>query len=161
MLVPPDNIRRVYDRVLPASQALALEVLFGLRAGVQEIDNLLSAWLADEGLTPGRFQVLVVLWAATGPVAQREIVAALRVTRATVSGLVETLRRDGYLETAVNADDARQVFVSLTASGSAKIDRIARENSDRLRGALTGLSDADLRTLVTMLQQASASLKSA
>lgn len=157
MLSPPEDVRRLYDQVLPSSQALALDVLFSLRAGVQAVDNLLSAWLAADALTPGRFQVLVVLWAAPGPVPQRAIVAALRVTRATVSGLVEALRIEGLVDATPGLSDARQVLVSLTNAGRARIDRIARENAERLRDAFGGLSDPELRTLVHLLRRASAS----
>jgi DNA-binding MarR family transcriptional regulator len=45
--------------------------------------------------TPARFQILMLLWAARGrDVPHKEIVAALGVTRATVSGLMAALERD-------------------------------------------------------------------
>ena len=159
VLLPPAELRRAHRRLLPPGQALALDVLFGLRAGVQEMDNLLSLWLSQEGLTPGRFQVLAVLWAAEEPVPQREVVNLLRVTRATVSGLVETLCREGHVNAVPDTEDARQVLVSLTVAGRVTVERIVRETAERLRHAFTALSDAELHTLVDLLQRTSLSIR--
>ena len=159
VLLPPAALRRAHRRLLPSEQALALDVLFGLRAGVQEMDNLLSLWLSQEDLTPGRFQVLTVLWAADVPVPQREVVSVLRVSRATISGLVETLCKEGHVKAVPDTEDARQVLISLTVAGRATVDRIVRENAERLRNAFHALSDAELHTLVNLLQRTSLSIR--
>ena len=159
VLLPPGELRRAHRRLLPPGQALALDVLFGLRAGVQEMDNLLSVWLSREGLTPGRFQVLTVLWATEMPMPQREVVNLLRVSRATVSGLIETLCREGHVIAVPDTEDARQVLVSLTVAGRATVDRIVRENAERLRNAFIALSDTELHALVNLLQRTSQSIK--
>ena len=52
-MVPPDHIRRRYHDFLPPGHALALEVLFALRAGVQGVDNALARWLGHDAMTPG------------------------------------------------------------------------------------------------------------
>src|ERR1700753_3080494 len=90
-LVPPHHIRRRYAEILPADQLSALELLFALRSSVQNIDNALSRWLGSDALTPGRLQVLAVLWSSDAPLPQKDIVAALRVSRATVSALLDGL----------------------------------------------------------------------
>jgi len=151
VLVPPDDVRWRYAAALPRGQQLALEVLFALRAGVQGVDNALSRWLGSDALTPGRWQVLVVLWSADRPLPQREIVDALKVTRATVSGLVETLLREGHLTTTLDPEDKRQVLVSLTPGGRNTTARLVRENAVRLRHTFRGLNDDELQQLGRLL----------
>jgi DNA-binding MarR family transcriptional regulator len=149
-LVPPDFVRRRYDAVLPPGEALALEALFALRSGMQALDTIVARWLGDDALTPGRWQVLAVLWSRDAPVPQREIVGALKVSRANVSMLVDALRAEGHVEATPDPADGRQVLVSLTSRGRAVTDRLVRETAGKLRGSLA-LDDDELRALADLM----------
>jgi DNA-binding MarR family transcriptional regulator len=149
-LVPPDFVRDRYRDVLPPGDALALEALFALRSGVQALDNVVARWLGDDALTPGRWQVLAVLWSRDEPVPQREIVVALKVSRANVSMLVDSLQREGHVEAAPDPADGRQVLVSLTPAGRAITDRLMRETAGKLRRSLA-LDDDALRALTDLM----------
>ena len=152
-LVPPDKVRQHLARTLPKPSDLAFEVMFAVRADVQALDNILTRWLEDDGLTPGRMQVLVVLWAHDGPIPQRDIVRLLKVTRPTISGLIDALRAEGHVTTAQDAADKRQVLVKLTPSGRSMIARLAQQTGTRLRAAFGALSDAELGTLTDLLRR--------
>ncbi|WP_267427102.1 MarR family transcriptional regulator [Methylobacterium sp. GC_Met_2] len=149
-LVPPDFVRERYAKVLPPGEVLALEALFVLRAGVQAIDNVVSRWLGDDALTPGRWQVLAVLWSRDRPVPQREIVEALKVSRANVSMLVEALQKEGQITASPDPADGRQVLVSLTPAGHEVTERLVRETAGKLRSSLA-LSDDELRLLADLM----------
>ncbi len=150
-MVPPDRVRRRFAAVLPPGDLLAIEVLFALRSGVQGIDNALSRWLGSDALTPGRWQVLVVLWSAEGPLPQREIADALKVSRPTVSGLVEALSAEGHVTLTADAEDKRQVLVALTQSGRRMTARLVKDNAARLRRTFGGLDDGELRQLADLM----------
>jgi DNA-binding MarR family transcriptional regulator len=156
--VPPTEVRRRYAEVLTPAQILALDVLFEVRASVQGVDTVLARWLGPDALTPGRFQVLVVLWAADRPVPQRDIVKALDVSRATVSALIEILAADGHIKVKPDPNDKRQVLVELTTTGGATTLRLVRSNTNRLRKTLGTFSDSELRTLADLLLRMNASL---
>ena len=149
--MPPSDVRLYYDSVLHPGPSLAVKVLFALRACVQALDNRLVTWMGSDALTPGRLQVLMVLLASSLPTPQREIVAALKVSRATVSDLVEALRAEGHVTVAVGAEDRRQVLVALTPTGRATTKRLAHDNADRLRDEFAELSDGELGTLADLL----------
>ena len=150
-MLPPENVRRRYAAALPADQLLALETLFVLRAAAQGVDNVLSRRLGSDALTPGRWQVLVVLWAADGPLAQRDIVKALKVSRPTISDLVEVLVREGHVSVSSDQEDKRQVLVALTKPGRQMTSRLIEENAARLRQMFGALTDTELRQLVDLL----------
>ena len=152
-MLPPENVRRRYAAALPSDQMLALETLFALRAAAQGVDNELSRRLGIDALTPGRWQVLVVLWAADGPLPQRDIVNALKVSRPTISDLVEVLVREGHVSVASGQDDKRQVLVALTKFGRQMTSRLVEENAARLRQTFGALSDTDLKQLVDLLSR--------
>ncbi|MCQ8239705.1 MarR family winged helix-turn-helix transcriptional regulator [Rhizosaccharibacter radicis] len=148
-LVPPGHVRRSYAERLPPGDALALETLFSLRATAQAIDNVVSRWLGEDALTPGRWQVLAVLWSRDRPVPQREIVDALKVSRANVSMLIDALRGEGHVSAIADPGDGRQVLVALTEEGRTITDRLVRDTARRLRATLA-LDDEELRRLVAL-----------
>ena len=149
--MPPNEVRRYYESVLGPGPSQAVKVLFALRACVQTLDNRLLVWLGSDALTPGRLQVLMVLLSRDIPMPQREIVSALRVSRATVSDLVEALRADGHVSIAPGKEDRREVLVALTPTGRVTTARLAHDHADRLRTEFSGLSDRELRTLAELL----------
>ncbi len=151
-LVPPAFVRQYYAEILPVSEVLALEVLFALRSGAQAIDKLVSRWLGDDALTPGRWQVLMVLWSSDHPVPQRAIVSALRVSRANVSALLETLQREGHVMARPDPDDGRKMLMCLTEAGRATTERLMRDTAGKLRRNLA-LDDGELRLLARLLSQ--------
>ncbi len=128
-----------------------MEVLFALRTGVQTLDSRLLGWLGGDALTPGRLQVLMVLLANGRPVPQRKIVQALKVSRPTVSDLVDVLRRDGHVTTEQGAKDRRQILVALTPEGRRMTTRLALDNAAHLRAEFAGLSDDELQVLAGLL----------
>jgi DNA-binding MarR family transcriptional regulator len=118
------------------------------------MDNAVSEWMADTAATPARFQILMLLAAQRGrSVPHKEIVAALGVTRATVSGLMAALERDGLVTSAVASDDRRNLLASLTPKGEVIVDKAIETNRARLRTAFTALSSDELRMLTTLLER--------
>jgi len=152
-LVPPDDVRRRYAEVLPQTQVLALETLFRLRSRAQSVDTVLSQWLGSDAVTPGRLQVLAVLWSRQQPLPQREIVKTLKVSRATVSELVETLTREGHVFVKPSDIDHRLIMVELTKTGARFTERLIRENAKRLRKVFCALQDAELKQLIALLDR--------
>ena len=131
---------------------MALEALFTLRSSVQSVENTVARWLGCDAISPGRFQLLALLWSRETAIPQRDLVNALRVSRATVSDLVDGLTREGMISTEPSASDRRQVLCSLTATGRAATERLIRDNAARLREAFSKLSDPDLVRLIELLE---------
>src|SRR5262249_3028208 len=131
----------------------ALEAVFAVRMTAQIVANAITEWMADSAASPARFQILMLLWGAGGRgVPHKEIVAALGVTRATVSGLMAALERDGRVTSAIASDDRRNLLASLTPKGEAIVEKALETNKARLRSAFTALSSDELTTLTTLLQ---------
>jgi DNA-binding MarR family transcriptional regulator len=74
----------------------------------------------------------MLLWTARERgVPHKEIVAALRVTRATVSGLMVALERDRLVTSAVASDDRRNLLASLTRKGEVVVKKAIETNLAR------------------------------
>ncbi len=132
----------------------ALDVVFALRMTSQQVDNTITDWMADTAGTPARFRILALLWASgAGGVPHKEIVKALEVTRATVSGLMTSLERDGLVKSTVDRDDRRNQIAALTSRGRTILEKSIDTNFASLRAAFSTLSVDDRATLMSLLQR--------
>ena len=138
-----------------------------LRAG-DEVFRVTERNLARRDVSPGRFGVLMLLWhggrerthapAGNGgglpaPRTPAELADAAGVTRATMTGLIDTLERDGLVKRVPDPADRRMMSVVPTA----KATRFLREllpGHFRLMAALTGsLTEPERKTLVRLLNK--------
>jgi DNA-binding MarR family transcriptional regulator len=104
----------------------------------------------DVGITMAQAKVLHVLMA--GPIHMSELVARLRVTPSTTSGLVEKLVDQGLAVRVDDTADRRQVIVSVTQAGVELMERFRELNARQLRGLLRTLPEADLDTVERALR---------
>ena len=131
-----------------------MQALFALRAGAQQMDNALNEWLVDTAGSFARFQILMALWVAKGQeIPHSDIVRAMGVTRATVSGLMTALERDGLVKSYSNKEDRRKLTARLTTKGEASVKKAFETSLSRFRGVLVSFSAADLTHLVTLLHR--------
>jgi len=116
----------------------------------------------DVGITMAQAKVLHVL--AGGPIHMTELVARLRVTPSTTSGLVDKLVDNGLATRADDPADRRQVIVSATAAGLDLMERFRELNSRQLRSLLGTIPDAELETVeqaMEILREATARRRAA
>ena len=78
---------------------------------------------------------------------------ALEVTRATVSGLMTSLERDGLVKSTVDRDDRRTLIATLTSRGRAIVEKAIDSNTAPLHAALAALSANELKMLKSLLQR--------
>ncbi len=96
-----------------------------------------------------------------GPMSPSELGTRLIVTRATVTGLLDSLERRGFVHRSANPADRRGLLVEITPAG---LDVIAavRTTVDRYEKAwMGGFSDAELRTYIEQLHRMQDGLVSA
>ena len=73
------------------------------------------------------------------------------VTRATITGLVDTLERDGLVARSSNSEDRRMRSVSLTSQGSELLREILPEHFRRMAWLMATLDEQERVTLVRLL----------
>ena len=128
--------------------------MFALRTTTQHVVNTITGSLADSAGSPTRFQILMLLSAAAGRgVPHKEIVAAMGVTRATISGTMAALERDGLVASVVASDDRRNLLASLTPKGEATVEIALESVRTRVHAALAAVSAEELTTMTTLLQR--------
>jgi DNA-binding MarR family transcriptional regulator len=151
---PPPTIKEALLKRFSGWNLAAVGVTFELRMAAQQFDNTLTEWMADTAGSVARFQILSLLWASGGEgVPHKDIVKALAVTRATVSGLMAALERDRLVKSAVDRADRRNLIATLTPRGRAIVEQAIESNIASLSAALASLSTEELATLTSLLQR--------
>jgi DNA-binding MarR family transcriptional regulator len=154
LVVPDPRIQDAIRRRLPGHKAQQLEIIFLLRSTAQLVDNAISEWLGATAGSPARFQTLILLWAAGGrPTPHQEIIATLRVKRATVSALMFSLEKDGLVQSAPDRQDRRRLLATLTSKGQKVISDAMDLNAARLEEVMHHLSHEELDVLQQLLRR--------
>jgi DNA-binding MarR family transcriptional regulator len=125
-----------------------------LRAG-DEAFRVIDAHFQSRGLSQGRFTVLMLLFDKNNgeprPLTPAQLAEQSGVTRATMTGLIDTLERAGMVVRVPDAVDRRQLSVELTPHGLRFVQDMLPEHFARINTLLTPLSDNERRTLVRLL----------
>jgi DNA-binding MarR family transcriptional regulator len=92
------------------------------------------------GLSTGRYRLLVDLEDSDGEKSPSRLAASLGVSRATVTGLVDGLEREGLVARRASAEDGRAAVVVLTARGAQRLRDMAADHFARLQALVAGLT---------------------
>lgn len=152
-------------REFPELDPTAAEAYLHLLRTADDVFALSELRLAAQGISQGRFGVLMLLWRSSeprsgdipitqppcGPRTPAELADAAGVTRATMTGLIDTLERDGYVVREPDPSDRRMLLVRLTRKAENFLTRFL---PDHFRGAsevMGALTESERKTLVRLL----------
>ena len=127
-----------------------------LRAGTDCLE-FSHEYLSEHGVSSGRFTVLMLLLRGQACGEKAEIVTPAELadmagcTRATMTGLIDTLERDSLVKRAPDVKDRRMMTVCLTPKGSALLHRMLPGHFKRLAQLMACLTEAERKTLVRLL----------
>ncbi len=127
-----------------------------LRAG-DEAYRRSEIFFTEHGMSPGRFTILMLLYdkLAGEPIPQTpaELADKAGVTRATITGLVDTLEKDGLVTRRHNSGDRRMMLIHLTPKGHAALEKILPGHFREMARQMAPLSEHERKTLVRLLNK--------
>jgi DNA-binding MarR family transcriptional regulator len=130
-----------------------LRLCFEILTLAAAIDRDCAARLAPHQLSEGKFVLLFLLRDRAEGLSPHELADRAGVTRATVTGLLDGLERDGFLARHAMAEDRRRVAVRLTDKGKETAEVLFREHSSWIGTLLADLSDDEQRVLSGLLRR--------
>ena len=93
-----------------------------------------------------------------GPMSPSELGERLIVTRATVTGLLDSLERRGFVHRSANLVDRRSLIVEITPAGLNVVQEVRTIIHRHEKALMIGFSDSDLRDYIERLHQIQESL---
>lgn len=149
------------SRKFPDLDPSAMEVYLQLLRTGDELYRLQNDYLSTHALSQGRFCVLMLLMEkgaecsqSGNPVGRQspaELADQANVTRATMTGLIDTLEKDGLVKREPDPSDRRMMSVQLTPKAHAFMATMLPGFFRRIAGFMSGLSESERRTLVQLL----------
>ncbi|MFO8149824.1 MAG: MarR family transcriptional regulator [Trueperaceae bacterium] len=130
----------------------ALDAYVKLSRALATVDARIHRPLADEGLTASRFGVLEALW-HLGPLNQRELGRKILKSSGNVTVVVDHLERDGLVARERDPGDRRNVVVTLTDAGRARIERAYPAHVHRIVDAFAALDPTDVTRLAELAKR--------
>lgn len=138
--------KRQIDRYNLDVDAQAILVAARLMEAGAKLGHAAEVHFSRFGLSTGRYRLLADLEDNGGEELPSQLANNLGVTRATITGLIDTLERDGLVTRRASASDGRQKSVVLTEQGANKLREMAPEHFARLE-AMVGLLTTEERTV--------------
>jgi DNA-binding MarR family transcriptional regulator len=96
-----------------------------------------------------------------GPLSPSELSERLIVTRATVTGVIDSLERRGFVRRSANPVDRRSLLVEITPAGLGVLHELRTIVHRSEKAWLSGLSDRELRGYIALLHRIQESLAAA
>jgi DNA-binding MarR family transcriptional regulator len=145
------------SRELPDLDPSATEVFLHLLRAGDEAFRVVESHLAKFNITQGRFGVMMALWGnaqrcgPAAPLTPAELADRTGVTRATMTGLVDTLERAGYVSRKPHTDDRRMMCVGLTRKGEKLLGAIMPEHFRQMAWLMQPLTERERKEFVRLL----------
>jgi DNA-binding MarR family transcriptional regulator len=127
-----------------------------LRAG-DEAYRRSESFFNEHNMSPGRFTVMMLLYdkLAGSPLPQTpaDLAEKAGVARATITGLVDSLERDGFVTRKHDSGDRRMMLVHLTPKGHSTLEGILPGHFKQMAAQMAPLSEHERKTLVRLLNK--------
>lgn len=150
----------------PELDPSACEAFLHLLRTSDEVFSVSERNLINHNISHGRFSVLMLLWnpaqrrgepaaplecLQAGPRTPAELAGAAGVTRATMTGLVDTLERDGFVRREPDPNDRRMMSVRLTPKAEIFLREMLPAHFQIMAKVMAPLSESERKTLVRLL----------
>ncbi|MCX6966936.1 MAG: MarR family transcriptional regulator [Verrucomicrobia bacterium] len=149
-----------YDCLLKASERYpgldptAKEAFLHLLRTGDMVFEEIGHFLTRHNISQGRFTVMALLsrtWIESFTPAS--LAEESGVTRATMTGLIDTLEKDGMVVRQADAHDRRTVHVSLTKQGQASLEAMLPDYFECVSRIMSPLNPRERKELVRLLQK--------
>jgi DNA-binding MarR family transcriptional regulator len=147
-----------FEARYPNASATATECAMNLVFTADLLVKHIASLVQPFGLSPASGLVLSALADAESPMPPHKIAERLIISRATVTGLIDSLERRGYVRRCPHHSDRRMLLVEVTDTGRQVADAFRPIVHAHQRLWLDVLSDDEQRRLVDSLRQVQASL---
>ncbi len=161
-LIPDESIRRsllakLSERV-PDIDFAAVKLSAQLMMLSQQTSQLFENHFAQWGLSQGRFAIMMLLFnLSENDWTPAKLAEASNVSKATVTGLVNNLSRDGHVTRQQHPSDGRKTSLKLSESGRQLIQSMLPQHFDQISKIYSNLTRQQIKQVsaaLELLQQA-------
>lgn len=157
--LPDDDILQAFAHRYQEMDASAVNVCLQLLRIGSDLLAGFETMLSKHSLSQGRFLTLIVLSRSRNDALNPSLLAEkLGVTRATMTGLLDGLEREGLIERVFAQDDRRKIAIRLTEMGLSRLETMLPDYYRRIAGLMAQLNDEERQQLLELLEKVNAGI---
>jgi DNA-binding MarR family transcriptional regulator len=149
----PIQIASDFEQRYPDASATATECAMNLVFTADLLVRHISDLLQPFSLSPASGLVLSALADSGTPLPPNQLANRLIISRATVTGLLDSLERRGYVKRQPHQSDRRMLLIELTETGRQVAQAFRPVVHQHQKTWLGTLSEAEQEQLITSLQR--------
>ena len=150
-----------FEREYPGASWLASRAMRELEVVGGKAEALVANVARRYGLSHAALNALAVIEGSGGPVPTGEVSARMHITSGTMTTVLDTLERHGYIRRLADPDDRRRVLVDVTPAAQSVLDRMLPDVQQMAKAVMGALDDETLQALLATLATVSDSLDNA
>lgn len=133
----------------------ALETFLEVVGVVRVMNTGMENYFSKLGISHARFKVMIntLYFTRSGGVSPALLAESVGVTRATITGLLDSLENDQLIERQPDPNDRRGLLIRLTAAGEAKLDSILPAHYERIGKAMSHLTAKEQQELTVLIRK--------
>jgi DNA-binding MarR family transcriptional regulator len=122
---------------------------------LHDIATMMESHFARLGLSRGRFMLMIQLHGHDDPdgLSISEMMSEYRVSSATMTGIVDTLEKEGLIERIRSPKDRRRVNVRITPAGREFMDQLLPRHHECMKVFSSRLNDRERQTLIRLMNK--------
>jgi DNA-binding MarR family transcriptional regulator len=144
-----DDFEERYPGASPKATETAMNIVRTADLIIKNIAGLVEPF----GLSPSSGLALGILADAETPLPPNKIAERLIISRATVTGLLDSLEKRGYVQRLPHATDRRMLLIELTESGRRVAQEFRQVVHQHEKGWQTDFTQEEQEQLIGLLQR--------
>jgi len=153
--LPDEELLERYKERFPQLDVPAQICFLQTMRVASDVESWLNSLLTRYNISQRRFFILILLSRRSEGWTPSELAKGTGVTNATMTGVLDTLVKDGLVERKTAPDDRRVKMVSLTSKGEDTIYRILPDYYERVARMMQDFSSEERRLLRNILDKLS------
>ncbi len=150
-----------FEKEFPGASWLSAQVFRELEVVGGLAEALIASVARRHGLSHAALNALAVIEGNGSPMAVGEVGVRVHITSGTMTSVLDTLERLGYIERLKDRDDRRRVLVDVTPEAQAVLDRLLPEVVQTTTAVLDGFEVEELTGLLGTLARVRAAIAAA
>lgn len=112
----------------------------------------MERYFAGRGLSEGKFKILMLLFDAKDhSLSPTELAKQSNVTKATITGLLDGLVRDGFVSRTHQNKDKRKISIELTKEGKEQLKQFLPGHFSKISAVMENYSDEEKEMFINIL----------
>ncbi len=147
-----------FEKEFPGASWLSAQVFRELEVVGGLAEALIATVARRHGLSHAALNALAVIEGNGSPMAAGEVGARVHITSGTMTSVLDTLERNGYIQRLSDRNDRRRVLVDVTPEAQAVLNRLLPEVVQATTAVMDGFDDKELFSFLGTLARVRAAI---